>query len=72
MALSGIGSYGSSVSYTPYSTALNSGPSAAPQTDEAESNQKAAEEQRRNSEKLETASAGNTTPTRGQNLNITV
>jgi hypothetical protein len=67
----GIGSVGGS-GFTPYSTAMNSGPTAALQTGEAESSKKAQEEQRLNSERQEPASAANTTPTRGQNLNITV
>jgi len=68
----GIGNIGG-MTYTPYSTALNSGPTAAPRTDEAETAAKANEEQQRAlAEQLEPSSAGSTTPTRGQNLNITV
>ncbi|NYZ11352.1 hypothetical protein HL658_02215 [Azospirillum sp. RWY-5-1] len=69
----GVGSIGGT-GFSPYTSALGSGPTSAPQTDEAESTRQAEEETRRRQEATTTqpTSGGNTTATRGQNLNIVV
>ena len=73
MGVSGIGGY-----QQPYTTPLSSGPTALQQTRGTDPNQQAqkAEEDRRQQVQAQDqqvqASGGNTTPTRGQNLNITV
>jgi len=70
MGVSGIGGY-----QQPFTTPLSSGPSAAQQTKQADPNQEAQaaeEERRRQAQQSQGAQGGgNTTPTRGQNLNIT-
>lgn len=74
MGVSGISGY-----QQPYTTPLSSGPTAAQQTKQAEPNQEAqaADEARRqqaqaqNQAQQSQQGGGYTTPTRGQNLNIT-
>jgi len=83
MGVSGIGGY----QQQPFTTPLSSGPAALQQTRGTDANQQAqkAEEDRRQQVQAQDqqdqqaqqsqqalASGGNTTPTRGQNLNITV
>ncbi|MHA7065485.1 hypothetical protein [Azospirillum sp. Marseille-Q6669] len=78
MGVSGIGGY----QQQPFTTPLSSGPAALQQTRGTDANQQAqkAEEDRRQQAQDQQAqqsqqalaSGGNTTPTRGQNLNITV
>nr|WP_175428778.1 hypothetical protein [Azospirillum argentinense] len=80
MGVSGIGGY----QQQPFTTPLSSGPAALQQTRGTDANQQAqkAEEDRREQVQAQDqqaqqsqqalASGGNTTPTRGQNLNITV
>lgn len=69
----GVGSIGSN-SFSPYTTALNSGPTAAPQTQEMQQANEAqrVQDQQKRQDQQSTIQAGNTTPTRGQSLNITV
>lgn len=68
----GVGSIGGT-GFSPYTSALGSGPSSAPQTDEVESTRRAEEENRRQqATTTQPAQGGNTTATRGQNLNIVV
>ncbi|UKJ74990.1 hypothetical protein [Azospirillum brasilense] len=74
MGVSGIGGY----QQQPFTTPLSSGPAALQQTRGTDANQQAqkAEEDRRQQVQAQDqqalSSGGNTTPTRGQNLNITV
>jgi hypothetical protein len=66
----GVGAVGSSTFY-PYSTALNSGPTAASQTQEAASSDQATDVQDTQPNIMQ-VNTGNITPTRGQSLNIVV
>jgi hypothetical protein len=77
MGITGIGGF-----QQPYITPLSSGPSAAQRTDEAgpndrmetvEENRRQQTQQAQQNQALQAqAGGGSTTPTRGQNLNITV
>ena len=69
----GVGSIGSS-GFSPYTTALNSGPTAAPQTQELQQANEVQriQDQQKKQDQQATVQAGNATSTRGQNLNITV
>ena len=80
MGVSGIGGY----QQQPFTTPLSSGPAALQQTRGTDANQQAqkaeedgrqqvqAQDQQAQQSQQALSSGGNTTPTRGQNLNITV